>query len=122
MVAAPSSRCSWSRVARGPEAEAQHGPGLATSGVQVERGHPPHPPDAGEGGEEAEHLRLVLVDVLHVVGAHAEVHGGGTAAPSAVAILELATLKRSRGLQTAEVPAAGLVWLVYCMVCCMEYW
>ena len=33
VVAAPSSRCSWSRVARGPEAEAQHGPGLATSGV-----------------------------------------------------------------------------------------
>ena len=92
VVAAPSSRCSWPRVARGPEAEAQLGPGLATSGLQVEGGHSPRPPDTGEGGEEAVHLRLVQVDVLHVVEAHAEGHGGGEAAPSAVAILGLPTL------------------------------
>jgi len=87
VVAASSSRCSRPRVARGPEAEAQLGPGLATSGLQVKGGHPSRPPDAGEGGEEAVHLRLVQVDVLHVVEAHAEGHGGGVAAPSTVAIL-----------------------------------
>ena len=89
VVAAPSGRCAWPRVARGPEAEAQLDPGLATSCLQVEGGHTPRPPDAGEGGEEAVHLRLVLVDVLHVVEAHAEVHGGGEAAPSAVGNITL---------------------------------
>ena len=54
-----ASRCTWPRGAWGAEAKAQLGPGLATSGVQVEGRLPALHPAAEEGGDEGVHLGLV---------------------------------------------------------------